>query len=63
MQDSIINVAGLIQELSKYPPEMEVYYSTKYALVPCTVKKLENRCIAIDMAETEKEKYRDWRNR
>lgn len=63
MGQDIINIAGLIQELSKYPPEMEVYYATKYALVPCTVKKLDDRCVTIDMAEMEKDKYKDWRDK
>ena len=44
-----ITVEELIQELSKYPMEMEVYYSTKYALTPLEVKQLEGRCICIDM--------------
>ena len=53
-------INDLKKELDKYPKDMEVFYATKYALVPLEVKKLENRCIAIDMANTEKPKYKEY---
>ena len=59
----IKTVDDLIKELSQYPGDMEVYYATKYALVPCNVKKLDNPCISIDMLELEKNKYRDWNDK
>ena len=59
----IVTVDDLINELSKYPRDMEVYYATKYALVPCSVNELEDgRCISIDIDDNEKSKYKDWRD-
>lgn len=57
--EKTLTIHELINELSTYPPEMEVYYATKYALVPLEVKKYENRCVGIDMKQTEKHKYKE----
>lgn len=50
-------VNELINELKKYPMDMEVYYTTKYALIPLEVVPIGDRCISIDMHRDEKHKY------
>lgn len=52
-------VKELIKELSQYPGDMEVYYTTKYALTPLEVKRYSDRCIGIDMKASEKHKYKN----
>lgn len=54
-----LTISELIEELSQYPEDMEVYYATKYALVPLEVKKFEERCIGIDMKSSEIHKYKE----
>ncbi|MBQ2652509.1 MAG: hypothetical protein IJF83_03050 [Methanobrevibacter sp.] len=54
-----LTITELINELSQYPPDMEVYYATKYALVPLEVKEYEGRCVGIDMKTSEKHKYKE----
>lgn len=60
---TIATVDDLIDELKKYPGDMEIYYATKYALVPCSVNNLSNRCISIDIDESEKSNYKDWNDK
>lgn len=54
-----LTVRELIEELSQYPSDMEVYYTTRYALTPLEVKKFEDRCIGIDMKSSEVHKYKE----
>ena len=54
-----LTVKELMEELSQYPEDMEVYYATKYALTPLEVKQYEGRCIGIDMKSSEVHKYKE----
>ena len=40
-----VTVEELITILEEYPNDMKVYYSTKYALVPFNVRKVEKYLI------------------
>lgn len=57
--EKTLTIKEVLNELSQYPQEMEVYYTTKYALVPLEIKKYGNRCIGIDMKASEKHKYKE----
>ena len=54
-----ITVKDLIKELSEYPMDMEVYYVTRYALIPLELELFEDKYLGVDMLSCEKHKYID----
>lgn len=56
----VTTIHDLKKELEKYDDSLEVYYATNYALVPLEVKKLDDRCVCIDMNTGEKHKYKEY---
>ena len=53
-----LTVSELIEVLEKYPKDMKVYYSTKYALVPFSVRRVEEYLL-LEMTTEVQELFKD----
>ena len=53
-----MTVKEVIDALQKYPNDMEVWYSTKYALVPLSVRVLEEDHLVMDMSDEAKDLFK-----
>ena len=53
-----VTVKELIGKLEEYPPDVKVYYSTKYALTPLSLRLVENdKYLIIEMSDDSKDLF------
>ena len=57
MSDNIVNVKDLLKVLGEYDGCVRVFYSTRYALVPLSVKLVEEDILVFDMSDEAKKSF------